>query len=265
MHVNRFTLMTMCCVVSSGCGVCLDLTRKAVEQVQYQETADELLVSARNHLLAKSAWNDYEKLSGEEGFTKHYANGFKQGFAEYLDGGSGEPPIIPPRTYWKVFYQTPEGHHDVEDWFAGYRMGVIAAEQSGRREWLTIPTSLPPEPLGESAAPVLVGTRRKPARHGVEQDREELLPQLPVDPDFAASLVATDASDIVATAYDEVQPKQEVRASGGPVPNRGGWQERGKAAAAPSSKRSGLLLLPTGQGPSEKESNQEPKPSSRAG
>jgi hypothetical protein len=61
---------------------------------------------------------------------------------DYLEGGSGKPPVVPPRRYWGVQYQTPEGHLAIADWFSGYRLGSTTVQQSGYKHWVNIPTSL---------------------------------------------------------------------------------------------------------------------------
>ena len=123
-------------VLASGCGVARQATRRlVVDPFLYNRPKNELLTDFRNHTLSKFAWNDF-KYSGD------YERGFRRGFSDYLEGGSGEPPILPPRRYWKVDYESPAGHLAIADWFTGYRLGAEAAESSGYRHWVTIPTSL---------------------------------------------------------------------------------------------------------------------------
>jgi hypothetical protein len=74
--------------------------------------------------------------------SKDYAEGFKDGFIDYLQfGGSGQPPYAPPKRYWGPNYRTPEGYRAIEDWFAGFRHGVTAAKESGYRPWVTLPSA----------------------------------------------------------------------------------------------------------------------------
>src|SRR5256885_13183468 len=42
------------------------------------------------------------------------------------------PPPLPPRSYWKTQYESPEGREAVRDWFAGFRFGVAADRKSTR-------------------------------------------------------------------------------------------------------------------------------------
>src|SRR5205807_2557372 len=79
--------------------------------------------------------------------SEDYAQGFKDGYAEYLyRGGDGEPPLLPPKRYRHVRYQTPQGYMAAEDWFAGYRHGAAVAHHTGARRWITGPTGWQPEP-----------------------------------------------------------------------------------------------------------------------
>src|SRR5207247_1041528 len=97
---------------------------------------------ARNRKWADDAWKTIG--SAPEGcpYSVDHAQGFKDGFAEYLyEGGSGEPPPLPPRRYWSMSYQTPQGYQAVEDWFAGFRHGAWLARQGDYRKWVTVPLS----------------------------------------------------------------------------------------------------------------------------
>src|SRR5437763_11551304 len=100
--------------------------------------------NARNRRWAEDAWLG---VSGSDGPCKRnddYAQGFKDGYTEYLyRGGDGEPPLLPPLRYRHVKYQTPQGYGAVEDWFAGYRHGAGVARDTGARRWITGPTGLP--------------------------------------------------------------------------------------------------------------------------
>ena len=61
-----------------------------------------------------------------------HAEGFKDGFAEYLfRGGDGESNLVAPLHYRQIKYQSPEGYAAIQDWFSGYRHGASAARASG--------------------------------------------------------------------------------------------------------------------------------------
>lgn len=109
----------------------------------------ECLEAKRNEALAISAWKSVVEAHPDMEFSLHYAEGFRQGFVDYLNaGGTGAPPPLPPRKYWGVRYETPEGHAAMQDWFAGFRHGAETAAQSGYRNFVVLPTSVPPtDPL----------------------------------------------------------------------------------------------------------------------
>src|SRR5262249_41817669 len=93
-------------------------------------------------------------------YSKDYARGFRNGYADYLRyRGPGTPPPIPPKCYWNQHYQTPEGHAAIEDWYAGFLHGANAARESWRAPFLTVPTHAegpdPPRtpPLADMSTP----------------------------------------------------------------------------------------------------------------
>lgn len=92
---------------------------------------------------ADAEWNDMFINSPNDSFPAEYVQGFKDGFVDYLyAGGSGEPPVIPPRRFWKSEYRTPEGNQTVHDWFDGFRHGAELASLGGYRDVITVPSSL---------------------------------------------------------------------------------------------------------------------------
>jgi hypothetical protein len=98
-------------------------------------------------------------------YSRDYARGFLKGFEDYVyAGGNGLPPPVPPPRYWGIYYQTPEGHQAIEDWFAGFRHGTEAARDSGYREQVLVPLSRPIIEPEDFPAP-----RPDGPDHGVEQ------------------------------------------------------------------------------------------------
>jgi hypothetical protein len=63
-----------------------------------------------------------------------YAEGFEEGFVEYIyGGGTGEPPPVPPRKYWNVEWRDSTGKDRANQWFEGYRNGARLAADRGLR------------------------------------------------------------------------------------------------------------------------------------
>jgi hypothetical protein len=134
----------------SGCRLCDNLCRTVVvEPVQYCRHLDEEwshrhlrqlaqceLERARACARAQLDRYDIEPFSVDE------QRGFKDGFVDFLDaGGTGRPPPLPPRRYWKKKFQTPEGQRAVQDWYRGFEHGAVAAQASGYRQLVTVPVS----------------------------------------------------------------------------------------------------------------------------
>ncbi|HXG09750.1 MAG TPA: hypothetical protein VNK04_08170 [Gemmataceae bacterium] len=142
------------CAAAAGCGLVAHATRNLSHETH--RAANEVCMRARNRKAADAAWDQVRQSSPGVPFSRDYARGFKDGFLDYLEaGGTGEPPPVPDKRYWGVHYQTVEGHQAMEDWFAGYRHGAAAAQQSGLREVIMLPVSLPagPAPL-QGSGPV---------------------------------------------------------------------------------------------------------------
>jgi hypothetical protein len=72
-----------------------------------------------------------EKAAPGHGYSNDYADGFSDGYVEYLfGGGTGEPPPVPQRHYWNGRYQTLEGQQAIDHWFAGCRQGASAGQEN---------------------------------------------------------------------------------------------------------------------------------------
>jgi hypothetical protein len=143
------------CAVGQGCGPLATATRVIViEPIHYCMTGDNIVETHRNYRLAEETWEGITKAEPDHDYSSDYVAGFKDGFSDYLyAGGTGEPPPLPPRHYWRNRYETPEGHQAIDDWFAGFRHGAAVALLSGNRQWVTVPSSLPPRDAPAWSAP----------------------------------------------------------------------------------------------------------------
>jgi hypothetical protein len=117
----------------------------AADHVVYaaKETIEDHLERARYRQWATAAWGKIAPTAPAVPSSGDYADGFQEGFVDYLDaGGTGEPPPLPPRRYQALRYQTAQGYEAIDAWFAGYRHGVAVARQGPYRDWITGPSSL---------------------------------------------------------------------------------------------------------------------------
>jgi hypothetical protein len=126
----------------AGCRLYENAARNIInEPIEY---VDEIKISHEARRSAERVWAELCAANPERTFTKDYANGFKDGYADYLDnGGPGVPPALPPRYYRRSHYLNPEGHALIRDWFSGFQQGIDIAKETGNRGWLTVPVLLP--------------------------------------------------------------------------------------------------------------------------
>jgi hypothetical protein len=145
------------CLLSGGCSGPITLAARTVviEPIHDWARADNVIEHHRDYRLAEGTWRELVKADPDHVFSSDFVQGFKDGFADYVyAGGTGEPPPLPPRYYWKTRYETPQGHQAIADWFAGFRLGAELARESGYRELVMIPSStLPMEALSPALSP----------------------------------------------------------------------------------------------------------------
>ena len=128
---------------------------------------DEHKLDKRLHAEAKSAWRDVCRQYPARTFTPEFADGFQEGYVDYLDnGGSPRPPAVPPPRYRRARYLTPEGNARARDYLIGFKYGADVATATGRREFLTVPVALsepqPDPPLAITHIPAPPETSADP-------------------------------------------------------------------------------------------------------
>jgi hypothetical protein len=95
-----------------------------------QEEAEELLAEMRN--------------TKKRHCTDDFAEGFIDGYADYLErGGNTAPPAVPPLKYRRGRFLNPDGHARVHDYFAGFQAGAETAAGTGKRQYMTVPVLVP--------------------------------------------------------------------------------------------------------------------------
>jgi hypothetical protein len=158
------------CSVGLGCSNLAKLTVHNLH-VECHQDLDSCLEPVRDCLVASAAWKEIEKADPEHVYSAAYAEGFKDGYRDFIEeGGTGQPPPVAPPCYWDLRYQTPLGHAAIEDWYAGFRHGAAVARESGNRRWVIVPPA--PEAL-----PVPCRDKKAPA---TPPDKLQTLPELPL-------------------------------------------------------------------------------------
>lgn len=121
-------LLTLASTILPGCSV-------IHEEIIETETC------VRNCILAQKAWGHWSWCYKDLDHPYHFSKGFKEGYQNILEGGSGCQPTLPPECYWKPCYETPEGHCKIHAWFDGFSHGALAAKQDGYGALTGIPIS----------------------------------------------------------------------------------------------------------------------------
>lgn len=174
--------------LQTGCGVGKQLAENVViHPLQWNRYTDAIGRHLRDKSLAEEAWDEVCTRDGDI-YSRHYRRGFFDGFNDYLDlGGTGDPPVAPPRSYWRVYFQNPEGHQAIQDWFEGFRHGASIARASGVRDYVIVPlSSLPPREIMTDEVPLpdssLERDEQKAPAPGQKEPMGPLPEQLPKKP-----------------------------------------------------------------------------------
>lgn len=119
---------------------------------------DQHKLDARLRAEGEAAWREVCLAYPGRSFTAEFADGFVEGYVDYLDsGGTPQPPAVPPLRYRRSQYLTPQGHARALDYLTGFKYGGEVACATGRRQYLTVPVVLteprPEQPLNITRIP----------------------------------------------------------------------------------------------------------------
>ena len=89
------------------------------------------------------AWHEFDGCN-EQCFTCDYRDGWKRGYYDVLTGGEGQPPLVPPKKYWKPPVFTKHDPSLQNEWYTGYQDGASCAKS--QPDFHYVPTFLPHSP-----------------------------------------------------------------------------------------------------------------------
>ena len=150
---KNLLLLIIGVLLLSGCGVTKETHRlyelayrtTHVEPQFYEYIKSERVAQREARLLAEQAWGEIAVTMPNA--SRDFENGFTEGFADYLyRGGTGDPPVIPPRGYWHLRFLNHFGKNTINEWYEGFRQGAANCKARGLREMWLVPTSLILEP-----------------------------------------------------------------------------------------------------------------------
>ncbi len=137
-RLARTALLAGLSLVVLGTGGC-SMFSGAARQLKNHDGLNEFMVGHRNKTMAAKAWHCQKANFCNP--SNAFKDGFYAGYMDVCNGGSGCTPAIAPSQYWGWMYQSSNGQLAVNDWFAGFPMGVKAAEQDGVGHWSNVQTS----------------------------------------------------------------------------------------------------------------------------
>jgi hypothetical protein len=166
------------CILLSGCTPC-DLVCRTMrwEPSSFWWKTDRERSRDTYRIWANQAWEQEGQGCAGAAAGKDYEAGFKDGFVDYVfAGGTGEPPPVPPRTFWNMDLRLPEGRERANQWFAGYRQGARVARDSGYRNLAEIQTSLSGPSANDAYSPPRDGAFDRSNMEGPSWSQPEELP-----------------------------------------------------------------------------------------
>jgi hypothetical protein len=202
---------------------------------------DEYQVTRRLRSEAEISWSQVCQQYDKHSFSREYADGFVEGYIDFIEhGGVSRPPTVPPPRYRRAAYLTPSGHERAKDYLIGFKYGADVAQQSGRRQFHTIPVLLPeprsdeplsinliPEASPTPVAPIPVPAVPEAPKAAVPLPVPKAVPMVPAvnplpeprpilsDPPKIKTTPAPSVPEVITPA---VPLPAEVRPSGGPIP-----------------------------------------------
>ncbi len=137
-----FCLTTAGCAMNSGglacrngggpglAGRCSDCIPAWVPTHKYEAFIDNIVVWQTGKRCGYRALARYRRQTRTP-VTVDFAAGFVRAYVDLAQGRGPLPPSLPPSRYWSAYYRSCAGQPRVEQWYAGYNIGLEEGLQSG--------------------------------------------------------------------------------------------------------------------------------------
>ncbi|MBL8828237.1 MAG: hypothetical protein JNM18_14750 [Planctomycetaceae bacterium] len=96
--------------------------------------------SSVNEARARWSWWTDPATAGTGWVRSDFAAGYRAGWYAVAMGGDGRPPAVPPREYWKPWYQSAAGCEAIQRWYEGFHTGATSAESQGVGHFTLVPS-----------------------------------------------------------------------------------------------------------------------------
>ncbi len=121
-------LLSVFTLVCSGCAT-------------FSDDCNESMCCFRDKCRGYYAWYQWKPVYSGMDCQSDFGAGFRAGYAAMATNGKATPPILPPQSYWRPWYQNEYGHQQMQSWYDGYAHGALVAEQDGVNQWSHIRTN----------------------------------------------------------------------------------------------------------------------------
>lgn len=96
----------------------------------YKQRMDDCVTRCTAKRCAMRALHQYKRQC-PEAVTCDFAAGFERAYIDLAENRAPQPPSVPPSKYWSAYYRSCAGRPRIEDWYAGYQVGLEQGLQSG--------------------------------------------------------------------------------------------------------------------------------------
>jgi hypothetical protein len=109
---------------------CSDCIPPWVPCCKYVQCVDDLVVWETGKNCGIHALARYRRQCGTK-LSHDFAAGFVQAYIDLAESRGPLPPSVPPSRYWSAYYRSCAGRPRVEEWYAGYQVGLDQGLQTG--------------------------------------------------------------------------------------------------------------------------------------
>lgn len=139
-------------------------------------------------------------------YSPAYHRGFVDGFVDAVySGGNGDPPYLPPKRYWRVFFRNAQGDQELTDWNEGFRVGARAALDGGYRERAVVPSS---QWIGGAQGETAVAANHSLASTAKKKQKPPAKSEKPSTPETGSTTPADAPQALPLKAMDATQARK---------------------------------------------------------